>query len=202
MNALDNLIRLLKKLPGTGEKSAERLAYFLLKADSTYNASLSEAIGNIKEKIHPCPVCFAYSEGNECPFCNNPSRDKTLLCVVEEVEDVTSLSSTGAYNGLFHVLGGAIDPLNGIGPDNLRLKELKKRIEEGSFKEVIIATNPTEKGNTTALYIQEMLSPFNITISRLASGVPFGGDLGYVNKSTLSFSLKGRVTVSKDRRNE
>lgn len=197
MNALDNLIRLLKKLPGTGEKSAERLAYFFLKSDPSYNTSLSDAILTIKDKIKPCPICFSYSEENSCPYCNDPSRDKTILCVVEEAKDVTSLSSTGAYNGLFHVLGGAIDPLNGIGPDELKMKELKKRVDEGDFKEIIIATNPTEKGNTTSLYIQEMFSSYNITLTRLASGLPFGGDLGYVNKSTLSFSLKGRIKIPK-----
>ena len=181
MNALENLIKQLSRLPGVGSKSATRMAYHLLKCDETYNVKLSEAIGTIKEKIHKCSICGAYTESDP------------LLCVVEQPQDVMTITNSGIYNGLFHVLGGAIDPLNGIGPDDLSFTELKKRISEGSFKEVIIATNPTEEGDTTALYIRHILSSTNIVVSRLAAGLPIGGDLEYADRLTLARSIKGRI---------
>lgn len=196
MTALDELVKLLKKLPGMGEKSATRLAYHLISTDSGYNKTLGEAISTLQDKIHPCPICGAYSDGEKCPYCDDEKRDHSILCVVEQAQDTLPISSSGVYNGLFHVLGGAINPINGIGPKSLRLKELKERVENGSFKEVIIATNPTEEGDTTALYIRTMLSGFeNITLSRLASGIPIGGDLGYVDKLTLARSMRGRIKL-------
>ena len=196
MTSLEKLIKLLKKLPGMGEKSATRLAYHLIKTDSAFNKALGDAISTLKEKIHPCPICGCYSEGDSCPYCSDAKRDHSILCVVEEAEDVVSIASSGVYNGLFHVLGGAINPMNGIGPDALRLKELRTRIQEGSFKEVIIATNPTEEGDTTALYIRQLLSSFpSLSLSRLASGIPIGGDLGYVDKMTLARSMRGRIKL-------
>lgn len=195
MDAVSNLTSLLKRLPGMGEKSAQRLAYFLIKSDESYNKALSEAIGTLKDKIHPCPVCGAYIE-EECPFCSDKGRDKSIICIVEEPQDVLTIASSGAYSGLFHVLGGAINPLKGITPDKLRIRELVSRIENGSFSEVIIATNPTEEGDTTALFIKEALKKFeDLKITRPSSGLPIGGDLGYVDKTTLSRSLKGRVSL-------
>lgn len=194
MTKLDELVRLLKKLPGMGEKTASRLAYHLLETNDSYNKSLGELISTLQESIHPCPKCLSYMEGDYCPYCDDAKRDRTILCVVEKAQDTASLSSAGIYNGLFHVLGGAIDPLNGIGPDKLSFALLKKRVEEGNIKEVIIATNPTECGDTTALYIRELLSSYPIKLSRLASGMPIGGDLGYVDKTTLLRSLRGRVS--------
>ena len=193
MNALENLIKQLSRLPGVGSKSATRIAYHLLKCDETYNVKLSEAIGTIKEKIHKCSICGAYTESDPCEICSDVKRDQTLLCVVEQPQDVMTITNSGIYNGLFHVLGGAIDPLNGIGPDDLSFNELKKRISEGSFKEVIIATNPTEEGDTTALYIRHILSSTNIVVSRLAAGLPIGGDLEYADRLTLARSIKGRI---------
>lgn len=195
MNSLEDLIRLIKKLPGMGEKSATRLAYYLIKTDKSYNERLGSAISSLQDKIHPCPVCGSYMEGELCTYCDDSSRDRTLLCIVEEAQDVVSLSSLGIYNGLFHVLGGAINPIEGVGPNSLRLKELEERVKNGSFKEVIIATNPTEEGDTTALYIKKMLSSYPVEVSRLASGIPIGGDLGYVDRTTLSRSMKGRIKL-------
>lgn len=196
MNALDETIRLLKKLPGMGEKSATRLAYHLIKTDESYNKALANSIATLKERIHPCPICGCFTESDECEFCSSEGRDKSLLCIVEEPQDVISISSSGIYNGLFHVLGGAINPLNGVGPDSLSFKELRTRVENGNFKEIIIATNPTEEGDTTALYIRQIFKNRpDIELTRLASGLPIGGDLGYVDKLTLARSLRGRVKL-------
>ncbi len=196
MSAIEELIRLIKHLPGMGEKSATRLAYHLIRSDESYNKALGSAIASIKEKIHPCPICGCYTEDDICQYCADGQRDKTLLCIVEEPQDVLSIASSGAYNGLFHVLGGAISPLDGIGPDALSFPGLMKRIEEGTFRELIIATNPTEEGDTTALYIRHLLKDRDdITLTRLASGLPIGGDLGYADKLTLARSLRGRVRL-------
>ncbi len=196
MTTLDELTRLLKKLPGMGSKSATRIAYYLIKSEKDYNDALSSAIAEIKDKIHPCPICGAYTEGDECEYCSSKNRDRALLCIVEEPQDVLTISNSGAYNGLFHVLGGAINPLNGIGPDKLSFHTLKERVEKGSFKEIIIATNPTEEGDTTALYIKRLFEGKDITITRLASGLPIGGDLGYADKLTLLRSMRGRVKLT------
>lgn len=196
MTSIEELTRLLKKLPGMGEKSASRLAYHLIKTDSGYNKALGEAIATLKDKIHSCPICGCYTEDDICQYCSSSGRDNSLLCIVEESQDVLSISLSGIYNGLFHVLGGAINPLSGIGPQNLRIKELKQRVEQGSFKEIIIATNPTEEGDTTALYIRQIFKDReDIAITRLASGLPIGGELGYADKLTLARSLRGRVKL-------
>lgn len=193
MEAIEELQSLIKKLPGMGEKSALRLSYHLIKTDESYNKALGNAIASIKEKIHPCPICGCYTEHDICTYCSDTARDRSLLCVVEEPQDVLTIASSGAYNGLFHVLGGAINPLEGIGPDSLSFPELMKRIDEGNFKEIIIATNPTEEGDTTALYIRHLTEGRDISLTRLASGLPIGGDLGYADKLTLMRSLRGRI---------
>ena len=194
MNALENLIRQLSRLPGVRAKSATRMAYHLLKCDESYNEKLSDAIGTIKEKIHKCSVCGSYTETDPCELCSDPKRDHTLLCIVEQPQDVMTIQNSGIYNGMYHVLGGAIDPLNGVGPEDLSFRELKERIKNGSFSEVIIATNPTEEGDTTALYIRHVLQDTGITVSRLAAGLPIGGDLEYADRLTLARSIKGRVS--------
>ncbi len=196
MTTLDELIRLLKKLPGMGAKSATRIAYHLIRTDSEYNRALGSAIETIKDRIHPCPICGSYTESDNCIYCTSPDRDKSLLCIVEQPQDVLTIADAGIYNGLFHVLGGAINPLNGIGPDKLSFASLIDRVEKGNFKEIIIATNPTEEGDTTALYIKRILQNKNIPISRLASGLPIGGDLGYADKLTLLRSMRGRIKLS------
>lgn len=194
MNALENLAKAFARLPGIGQKSANRIAYSLIKNSSDFNKLLGEAILTIKDKIHPCKICGSYSETEICPICSDSLRDKSLLCIVEQPQDVESIKSASIYNGLFHVLGGAINPLNGIGPENLSFDSLLKRIDEGNFKEIIIATNPTEEGDTTALYIRHLLNSHqDIILTRLASGLPIGGDLEYADRTTLSYSLRGRT---------
>lgn len=196
MDAIENLQNLLKRLPGMGEKSAARLCYHLIRTDDSYNKALAEAISQLKEKIHPCPICGCYTEEEKCRYCTDTERDQTTLCIVEEPQDVLSIASSGAYNGLFHVLGGAINPLGGVGPENLSFPLLMKRINEGNFREIIIATNPTEEGDTTALYIRHLLKDKpEITLTRLASGLPIGGDLGYADKLTLARSMRGRIRL-------
>ena len=196
MDAIETLQNLLKRLPGMGEKSAARLCYHLIRTDDSYNKALAEAISQLKEKIHPCPICGCYTEEEKCRYCTDTERDQTTLCIVEEPQDVLSIASSGAYNGLFHVLGGAINPLGGVGPENLSFPLLMKGINEGHFGEIIIATNPTEEGDTTALYIRHLLKDKpEITLTRLASGLPIGGDLGYADKLTLARSMRGRIRL-------
>ena len=196
MEAIEELQALLKKLPGMGGKSAMRLSYHLIRTDSNYNKALGDAIATIKDKIHPCPICGCYTEHDICSYCSDPARDRSILCIVEEPQDVLSIASSGAYNGLFHVLGGAINPLGGIGPDKLSFPSMMKRIVEGGFREIIIATNPTEEGDTTALYIRHLLKDRDdLTITRLASGLPIGGELGYADRLTLARSLRGRIRL-------
>ena len=195
MTSLDTLIQTLSRLPGIGPKSASRLAYYLIKTDNAYNQNLAHSIATIQEKIFPCSECGSFTETDPCPVCSDPSRDQSQLCVVEHPQDVITVQSSGAYNGLYHVLGGAISPLDGIGPEHLSFGKMVKRIEKGNFSEIIIATNPTEEGDTTALYIRHILKNHpELSITRLASGLPIGGDLEYADRITLARSLRGRVS--------
>ncbi|MGI6433127.1 MAG: recombination mediator RecR [Sphaerochaetaceae bacterium] len=196
MTHLEQLIKLLARLPGIGPKSASRLAYHLIKTDAAYNEQLAALIETIQQRVFPCSICGSYTEVDPCPICSDPTRDTTLICVVEQPQDVITISSSGAYNGLFHVLGGALSPLEGIGPDKLYFGRFIKRIEGGNFKEVIIATNPTEEGDTTAMYLKHLLKGKEIAITRLAAGLPIGGDLEYADRLTLARSLRGRVDFS------
>ncbi|MBR4478212.1 MAG: recombination protein RecR [Spirochaetales bacterium] len=194
MTALDNLSKLLSRLPGVGPKSATRIAFSLINTSRDYNDLLAKSIAEIKDKIRPCSICGSYSESEICPVCSDPMRDKTQLCIVEQPQDVITIQSSGAYNGLFHVLGGAINPLNGVGPENLTFGKLIERINSGKFKEIIIATNPTEEGDTTALYIRHILKDREgLSLTRLASGLPIGGDLEYADRTTLMRSFRGRT---------
>lgn len=194
MTALDNLSKLLSRLPGVGPKSASRIAFSLINTSRDYNDLLAKSIAEIKDKIRPCSICGSYSESEICPVCSDPMRDKTQLCIVEQPQDVITIQSSGAYNGLFHVLGGAINPLNGVGPENLTFGKLIERINSGEFKEIIIATNPTEEGDTTALYIRHILKDREgLSLTRLASGLPIGGDLEYADRTTLMRSFRGRT---------
>ncbi len=194
MTALETLIQTLSRLPGIGVKSASRLAYHLIKTEKSYNQNLAQAIATIQEKVFPCSECGSFTETDPCPVCGDPTRDRSQICVVEQPQDVVTLQASGAYNGLYHVLGGAISPLDGIGPEHLSFSKLLKRIEHGSFSELIIATNPTEEGDTTALYIRHILKDHpELAITRLASGLPIGGDLEYADRITLARSMRGRV---------
>lgn len=195
MNALEELTDSLSRLPGIGKKSASRLAYHLLQADSNYLLRLSRELATLQEKIIKCSVCGAYTEKDPCHICTNNLRDRTLLCVVATPQDVQTIEASHEYNGLFHVLGGLIAPLEGIGPEQLSLDKLLNRVRQENIIEVIIATNPTVEGDTTALYIQRILSQTNVKVTRLASGLPVGGDLEYADKLTLSRSFRGRVSL-------
>ncbi len=196
MTALENLTKLLSRLPGVGPKSASRIAFSLIKTPKDYNRLLAEDIATIQEKVHPCSICGSFTETDPCPVCTNTTRDRSMLCIVEQPQDVMTIQASGAYNGLFHVLGGAINPLNGVGPEDLSFGKLMERIEAGSFSEIIIATNPTEEGDTTALYIRHVLKSHpELNLTRLASGLPIGGDLEYADRTTLTRSFRGRVKL-------
>lgn len=196
MTALESLAKLLSRLPGVGPKSASRIAFSLIKTPKDYNRLLAQDIATIQDKVHPCSICGSFTETDPCPVCTDASRDRSMLCIVEQPQDVLTIQASGAYNGLFHVLGGAINPLNGVGPENLSFAKLMERIEEGSFQEIIIATNPTEEGDTTALYIRHILKDHSeLNLTRLASGLPIGGDLEYADRTTLMRSFRGRVRI-------
>jgi recombination protein RecR len=194
MNALDDMIESLSRLPGVGKKSASRIAHYLLKSDRSVCERLAHDMTTMHDRIHPCRVCGSYTEDELCPVCESPGRDRTLLCVVEQPQDVQTIEAVHEFNGLFHVLGGVIAPLEGIGPDQLRLAELIARIQEGEIREVILATNPTVEGDTTALYIQRILKNLDVCVTRLASGLPVGGDLEYADRLTLARSFRGRCS--------
>lgn len=194
MTALDDLIESLSRLPGVGKKSASRMAHFLLRGDPSACERLAHDLTVLHERIRPCSVCGSYSEDELCPVCSDPGRDRSIICVVEQPQDVQTIEAVREFHGLFHVLGGVIAPLEGIGPDQLRLSSLVSRVQEGSVREVILATNPTVEGDTTALYVQRILKPLDVAVTRLASGLPVGGDLEYADRLTLSRSLRGRVS--------
>ena len=189
---VQDLIDALRRLPGIGAKSAQRLAFHLLRAPAEEASALSEAIRSAKEKVSICGECFNVSEGERCKFCRDTRRDGTLICVVEEPADIIAVERTQEFRGRYHVLGGHISPIDGIGPDDLRMRELVERIGKGEVKEVILATNPTVEGEATAIYLATLLRPIGLRITRIASGLPVGGDLEYADEVTLGRALEGR----------
>lgn len=189
---LARLIDELEKLPGIGPKSAQRLALHLLHTTQEDAAALAEAIREIKEKIGTCPVCFSYTAGDLCDLCSDAQRDDTLLCVVGDARDLMAMERAGGHRGRYHVLQGLISPMDGVGPDSIRVSELLTRVREGAFTEVILATNPTVEGDATAVYIAGLLKPLGIKVSRIALGLPVGGDLDYADDVTISRSVEGR----------
>ena len=195
MTVLDQLIKSLSRLPGIGAKSAARLTYYFIQADDESNQVLAKQIAEIKDKIFACSVCGCYTETDPCPICTDSTRDTSLICVVEHPQDVLTIEASGAYDGLFHVLNGAISPLDGIGPEQLAIGSLLQRIKKQQSSEIILATNPTEEGDTTALYISHILKDSGLRITRLASGLPIGGDLEYADRITLARSLRGRIRL-------
>ena len=195
MTALERLIENLAKLPGLGKKSASRIAYFLLRSDSAYLQTLAGDLQGLKEKMKPCPVCGNYTETVPCGICTDTQRDRKTLCVVEEPKDLLSVEMTHQYHGLYHVLMGAISPIDGVGPENLRIDSLLKRVQEERFREVILATNPTVEGDTTAVYLAGLLKGLNVSVTRLALGLPVGGDLEYADRLTLARALEGRRKI-------
>jgi recombination protein RecR len=189
---IQDLIDELSRLPGIGPKSAQRLAFHLVKAPPDDAKRLAEAIVQAKERISFCVECGNVAEGERCRVCRDEGRDRTTLCVVEEPKDVATIEKAGVIKGRYHVLGGAISPLDGIGPEDLRVQELLDRVERDGVTEVILATNPNLEGNATAMYVAAMLRQFGVTVTRLASGLPVGGDLEYADEVTLSQALEGR----------
>jgi len=195
LGPVESLIASLTKLPGLGKKSAVRMAFHLLKADRAYLADLGRQLSNLKDTVRKCSVCGTWTQADPCGTCSDASRDQSTLCVVEQVQDLMNLQSTGEFRGLYHVLHGVIAPLDGVGPAELGLDRLERRVAQGGISEVILATNPTLEGDTTALYIHRMLSPRGVRITRLASGLPVGGDLEYADRLTIARSLKARTTL-------
>ena len=193
MSVLEELITSFSALPGLGKKTAARIVYHLLKTSPQYCERFGSLLTTLHESVNYCGICGSFSEGKTCDICNDDGRDKTIVCVVEEPQDVATFLSLPDYAGVFHVLGGAISPLHGVNPDSLNIASLVERVKEGVIKEVILATNPTLEGDTTALYIQNQLRGMDIKITRLAFGLPVGGELEYVDRQTLSRSLSGRL---------
>ncbi|OGY22097.1 MAG: recombination protein RecR [Candidatus Woykebacteria bacterium GWB1_45_5] len=190
--SIEAVISELEKLPGIGPKTAERLTYHLLRAPKEYSEKLADTIRQLKEKTTVCKICYNIAETNPCDVCADEARDKSQIMVVEEPLDVLALEKSRSYTGLYHVLGGCIAPLQGIGPENLRIKELLPRLKNGRIKEVILATNPNVEGESTAMYLQKLISPLSIKITRIARGLPVGADLEYADEVTLSRAVEGR----------
>lgn len=189
---VQDLIDEFGRLPGIGPKSAQRIAYHILKIPTVDATRLSTAITEVKERISFCDRCFNIAEGAECGVCLDPSRDLTVLCVVEESRDIVAVERTREYKGRYHVLQGAISPIEGIGPEQLRIAELLRRITAEGISEVILATNPNIEGEATAMYLARLIEPVGITVSKIASGLPVGGDLEYADELTLGRALEGR----------
>ena len=189
---VSRLIEELGKLPGIGPKSAARLTYYLLRIPEAEARALAEAIIAVKEKTVLCSSCQNITDSNPCAICGSKERDHSIICVVKEPLDIMALERTGQYKGLYHVLHGVLSPMDGIGPDDLKIKELLQRLKTGSVEEVILATNPNLEGEATAMYLQRLLSPFGVRLTRLARGLPVGGDLEYADEVTLTHALEGR----------
>ena len=193
IDSLEKLIEQFSKFPGIGKKTAQRMAFFVLKERKEEAEALAQAVLDVKSKVGYCSICFNITEADPCSICRDERRDRTTICVVEEANDVVALDRTNQYKGLFHVLGGVLAPLDGVGPDDLKIKELLSRLKDKEIKEVIIATNPNTEGEATAIYLSKLISPLGIRVTRIARGLPAGGDLEYADQITLSNALEGRV---------
>ena len=189
------LVEELCKLPGVGQKTAQRLAFHLLKVPSEEATSLAEAIVEAREKVTFCSRCFNFAQGDMCEYCADTRRDPTLVCVVERPQDIVAVERTGEFRGLYHVLGGAISPIDGIGPEELKVRELLERVRKDGIQEVIVATNPRVEGEATAVYLANLLKSLGVKATRIASGLPVGGDLEYADEVTLGRALKGRLEL-------
>lgn len=190
--SVQKLIDEISKFPGIGPKSAQRIAYFILKSDEKFVFELSESLLEVKRKVRFCETCFDLSEDVICRTCTDPRRMNQTICVVEEPKDVIAMEKTNEFQGRYHVLGGVLSPLDSVGPEDLHLKELLKRIDKENITEVVVCTNPNLEGETTALYIQRLLTPLGVKVSRLASGLPVGADLDYADEQTLTRAFTGR----------
>jgi len=192
---LQELIDALTKLPGIGRKTAQRLAFHILKSSKEEAQRLANAILDVKEKIFFCSQCFNITDTDPCSICADPNRSDEIICVVEQASDMMAIETIGEFKGKYHILHGALSPLSGVGPENLKIKELIERVKKGRVKEVIIATNPDAEGSATALYLTKLLKPLNVKVTRIAEGVPSGGNLEYIDPATLRKSLEGRREV-------
>jgi recombination protein RecR len=186
------LIDELKKLPGIGGKSAQRLAFHILRSSTEDAGALASAIQNLKEKLHLCSICSNITDVDPCSYCSNGARNQRLVCVVEEPTNIAAVEKTRFYNGVYHVLHGAISPLHGVGPEHLRIPSLLKRIEAGSVDELIIATNPTMEGEATAVHLTHLIKPFGVKVTRIATGIPAGSDIEYADEVTMLKAIEGR----------
>ena len=193
--AIQELIDELGRLPGIGPKSAQRLAFHILQADSADVGRLANALARVKEQVRFCATCFNVAESEQCRICRDVRRTDEIICVVEEPKDVVAIERTGEFRGRYHVLGGAINPLEGVGPDSLRIRELMTRLSSGVIKEMILATDPNTEGEATATYLALLVKPMGISVTRLASGLPVGGDLEYADEITLGRAFEGRRAV-------
>ena len=192
--SLDRLVKALAKLPGIGSRSAQKLAFYLMKISKEEAKELAQAIVDIKEKTNYCSICNNFSEEKLCSICKNPDRDNSTVCVVEEPNDIIAIEKIGIYKGTYHVLMGAISPLDGIVPDELRIKELLKRISSG-VKEVILATNPNTEGEATAMYLGKIIKPLGVKVTRIARGIPVGGNIEYTDQATLAKAMEKRGEI-------
>lgn len=192
---LAKLVGALEKLPGIGPKSAQRMAFYILRSSEEEAKELIEAISEVKSKITQCRICYNFADKEVCDICASDKRDKSLICVVAEPRDVIAMEKTNEYKGTYHVLQGVISPMDGVGPDMLRIRELQQRIIGNSIEEVILATNPTVEGDTTAMYLAGILKPLGVKVTRLAHGMPFGGDLDYADQVTLIRALEWRREI-------
>lgn len=195
MSVIDDLASELAKLPGIGRKTAMRLTYHLLKQPSEQSRRLAEALAALSERVHPCERCFNLTEAELCAICSDPRRDPSTICVVEEASDIGAIERAGEFRGLYHVLGGRLSPLDGVGPENLRIEDLVHRVATSEVREVILATNPSLEGEATALYVQRQLASRPITVSRIARGLPVGGDLEYADGVTIAQALAARRSM-------
>ena len=192
---IDDLIEALTKLPGIGRKTASRLAFYILRSNPSEAQRLARAILDVKEKIRLCSICFNLTDEDPCRICQDERRTREILCVVEGPNDLIAIENTGAFNGRYHVLHGAISPLEGIGPDDIKIKELMERIHRERVVEIILATNPTVEGGATALYLTDLIKPLGVKVTRIAYGIPMGGEIEYSDGMTLSKALEGRREI-------
>ena len=189
---LSRLVEEFRRLPGIGQKSAQRIAFHLLRATKEDAFRLARAVEDVKEKLGLCSICNNVSDGDLCPYCSNPNRDRSIICVVEEPPNILPIETTRAFDGLYHVLHGSISPLRGIGPEQLKIKNLLQRLQSGDTQEIILATNPTVEGEATAAYLSRLLKPLGIKVTRIAMGIPVGSDLEYADEVSMSKSMENR----------
>jgi recombination protein RecR len=193
--SVTRLIDELKRLPGIGQKTAQRLAFYLLRADSGHALALSDAIREAKEKIRECSICNNITDSDPCLFCTSATRNKSIICVVEEATNILAVEKTRQFNGLYHVLGGSLSPLQGVGPEQLKIRSLIERLKGGTVKEIIVATNPTAEGEATSVYLSKLIRPLGVRVTRIAMGIPVGSDLEYADEVTMMKAMEGRRDV-------